>query len=294
MEVRAITLFIFGGVSQLTQEPAKPSVEFRMAIAGPATSIILGGIFWGIFFATRHSIEPLSAMVFWLGWINFLLAAFNMIPGFPLDGGRVLRSIIWWRSGKLRSATRIAATVGRGFGYLFIFGGILLVFIDFPNYSGLWIAAIGWILENAAAGSYRQVVFQDQLQGHKISEIMTRECPVVSPRLTAEALVNQYILASGLRCFAVVEDGRALGLVTMHNVKAVPREVWPLRTVREVMTPMDKLKTVRPDEDLSSAMQLLTEEDVNQLPVVENNRIIGMVGRDNLLSFIHTRTELGV
>lgn len=296
MEVRAITLFIFGGVSQLTQEPAKPSVEFRMAIAGPATSIILGGIFWGIFFTTRNSIEPLSAMASWLGFINFLLAAFNLIPGFPLDGGRVLRSIIWWRSGKLRSATRIAATVGRGFGYLFIFGGILLIFIDFERnlWAGLWIAAIGWILENAAAGSYRQVALQDQLQGHKISEIMTRECPVVSPRITAEALVHQYILASGLRCFAVVEDGRALGLVTMHNVKAVPREVWPLRTVREVMTPMDKLKTVRPDEDLSSAMQLLTEEDVNQLPVVENNRIIGMVGRDNLLSFVRTRAELGV
>lgn len=291
MEVRAITLFIFGGVSQLAQEPAKPSIEFRMAIAGPATSIILGGIFWGIFFATRHSIEPLAAMVSWLGLINFLLAAFNLIPGFPLDGGRVLRSIIWWRSGSLRSATRIAATLGRGFGFLFIFGGILLIFVD---WTFVWIAAIGWILENAAAGSYRQVVLQDQLRGHKISEIMTRECPVVSPRLTADELVNQYILASGLRCFAVVEDGRVLGLVTMHDVKAVPREVWPLRTVREVMTPMDKLKTVRPDEDLSSAMQLLTSEDVNQLPVVENNRIIGMVGRDNLLSFVHTRTELGV
>jgi Zn-dependent protease/CBS domain-containing protein len=294
IRVRAITLFILGGVSQLDQEPKKPGVEFRMAIAGPGTSIILGGIFWSIYFATRYSSEPLSELAFWSGYINMGLAVFNMLPGFPLDGGRVLRSILWWRSGNLQRATRIAATIGRGFGYLFIFGGILLILLDWREnlYSGLWIAAIGWILENAAAGSYQQVVLQDQLRGHKISDAMTRDCLVVSPGLTIEELVNQYILASGRRCFPVVENGRALGLITMQNVKAVPREVRHRRTVMEAMTPMDKLKQVSPDEDLSTAMQLLTDEDASQLLVVENNRIIGMVGRENLLSFIHTRAEL--
>ncbi len=294
IRVRAITLFILGGVSQLDQEPKKPGVEFRMAIAGPGTSIILGGIFWGIYFATRYSSEPLSELAFWSGYVNMGLAVFNMLPGFPLDGGRVLRSILWWRSGDLQRATRIAATIGRGFGYLFIFGGILLILLDWREnlYSGLWIAAIGWILENAAAGSYQQVVLQDQLRGHKISDAMTRDCLVVSPGLTIEELVNQYILASGRRCFPVVENGRALGLITMQNVKAVPREVRHRRTVMEAMTPMDKLKQVSPDEDLSTAMQLLTDEDARQLLVVENNRIIGMVGRENLLSFIHTRAEL--
>ena len=294
IRVRAITLFILGGVSQLDQEPKKPGVEFRMAIAGPGTSIILGGIFWGIYFATRYSSEPLSELAFWSGYINMGLAVFNMLPGFPLDGGRVLRSILWWRSGNLQRATRIAATIGRGFGYLFIFGGILLILLDWREnlYSGLWIAAIGWILENAAAGSYQQVVLQDQLRGHKISDAMTRDCLVVSPGLTIEELVNQYILASGRRCFPVVENGQALGLITMQNVKAVPREVRHRRTVMEAMTPMDKLKQVSPDEDLSTAMQLLTDEDASQLLVVENNRIIGMVGRENLLSFIHTRAEL--
>jgi Zn-dependent protease/CBS domain-containing protein len=294
IRVRAITLFILGGVSQLDQEPKKPGVEFRMAIAGPGTSIILGGIFWSIYFATRYSSEPLSELAFWSGYINMGLAVFNMLPGFPLDGGRVLRSILWWRSGNLQRATRIATTIGRGFGYLFIFGGILLILLDWREnlYSGLWIAAIGWILENAAAGSYQQVVLQDQLRGHKISDAMTRDCLVVSPGLTIEELVNQYILASGRRCFPVVENGRALGLITMQNVKAVPREVRHRRTVMEAMTPMDKLKQVSPDEDLSTAMQLLTDEDASQLLVVENNRIIGMVGRENLLSFIHTRAEL--
>lgn len=293
--VNAITLFIFGGVSQLAREPGKPRVEFRMAIAGPVTSIVVGGIFWAVYFATKDSVEPLSGLAFWLGYINLFLAAFNLIPGFPLDGGRVLRSIVWWRSGNLRRATWIAAIIGRGFGYLFIFGGIFLIILS-PRenlYSGLWIAAIGWILENAAVSSYRQVALQDQLRGHKISEIMTRDCPVVSPELTVEALVNQYILTSGRRCFPVVEDGQGLGLVTMHNVKVVPREAWHKRTVREVMTPMDKLKRIGPDEDISAAMQLLTDEGVNQLPVVENNRIIGMVARENLLAFVRTRAELG-
>jgi len=294
IQVNAISLFILGGVAQLAREPGKPSEEFRMAIAGPITSIILGGIFWAIYFPTRESIEPLSGLAFWLGYINLFLAAFNMIPGFPLDGGRVLRSILWWRSGNLRSATRIASTIGRGFGYLLIFGGIYYIFVDFDNlFQGLLMAFVGWFLENAAVGSYRQVALQDQLRGHKISEIMTRDCPVVSPRLTVEELVNQYILTSGRRCFPVVDDGHGLGLVTMHNVKVVPREEWPRRTVREVMTPMDKLKRVGPDEDLSSAMQLLTDEDVNQLPVIEGNRIIGMVARENLLAFVHTRAELG-
>lgn len=295
IQVNAITLFIFGGVSQLTREPGRPGVEFRMAIAGPATSIVLGGIFWAIYFATKDSIEPLSGLAFWLGYINLFLAGFNLIPGFPLDGGRVLRSILWWRSGNLRKATWIAAIIGRGFGYLLIFGGIYYIFVDVQKYlfQGLLMAFVGWFLENAAVGSYRQVALQDQLRGHKISEIMTLDCPVVSPRLTIEELVNQYILTSGRRCFPVVEDGQGLGLVTMHNVKVVPREEWHNRTVREVMTPMDKLKRVGPHEDLSSAMQLLTDEDVNQLPVVENNRIIGMVARENLLAFVHTRAELG-
>jgi predicted transcriptional regulator len=265
-----------------------------MAIAGPATSIVLGGIFWAIFFATEDPIEPLSAMAFWLGYINLSLAAFNLIPGFPLDGGRVLRSILWWRSGNLRSATRIASTIGRGFGYLLIFGGIYYIFVDLDNlFQGLFLAFIGWFLENAAVGSYRQVALQDQLRGHRISEIMTRDCPAVSPRITIEELVNQYILTSGRRCFPVVEDGRGLGLITIHNVKVVPREAWQSRTVREVMTPMDRLKRVGPDEDLSNAMQLLTDEDVNQLPVVEGDRIIGMVARENLLAFVHNRAELG-
>ncbi|MDM7999559.1 MAG: site-2 protease family protein [Dehalococcoidia bacterium] len=295
MTVKSITLFVFGGVSQIGQEPGRPSVEFRMAIAGPGTSLLLGAAFWGIFFATRHSVEPLSGLAYWLGYINISLVAFNLIPGFPLDGGRVLRSILWWRSGNVRSATRTASDIGRGVGFLFIFGGIALIFLNRSYWlSGIWLALIGWFLDNAAVGSYRQVALQDMLQGHTVSEVMSRDCQVISPSTTVEQTVNDYILKLGSRCLPVVEDGHTLGIVTLNNVKSMARELWPIRTVREAMMPLDKAKSVGPNDGLSKAMQLLNDEDLNQLPVMEGNSIVGMVGRDNLLSFIHARAELGM
>ncbi|RLC94629.1 MAG: protease [Chloroflexi bacterium] len=291
--IHSITLFVFGGVSQMTREPGQPEIEFRMALAGPLASLAIGGLCWGIWWLTRDVNEPVAAVAAWLGWINVVLAVFNLIPGFPLDGGRVLRSIIWWRNKNLRSATRTATTIGRGFGYLFIFGGIFLVF--FGNWiQGLWIAFIGWFLENAAVGSYRQVALHDMLQGHTVSEVMTRECPRVSPKLSLEQLVHDYILNSGRRCFPVVENDRPLGLVTVHNVKAIPRGLWAVKTVTDAMTPFDQLKWVQAGDDLSTVLQLMTDEDVNQLPVLQDGNIVGMVARDNLLSFINTRAELGM
>jgi len=293
LKVSAITLFIFGGVSQLTEEPKSPSVEFRLAVAGPGTSLVIGAACWGIFFATRYSASPVAGMTFWLGYMNVILAAFNMIPGFPLDGGRVLRSLIWWRSRNLRRSTRIASIVGRGFGYLFIFGGIVLVFIS-QYASGLSLLIVGWILENAAAGSYRQMALQDILRGHKVSEVMTQDCEVVPSTVTLEQLVNDHILVSGRRCYSVVDFGQALGLVTAHDVRAVERKLWPVKTVREIMTPIDKMRQARPDDDLSSVMYLLMEQNVDQVPVLQDSNIVGIVWRDSLLTFVHLRSELGI
>jgi len=291
--VRSITLFIFGGVSEITDEPKRPKDELLMALAGPLTSLVIGGVFWLIWFWLKDTTEFITGIAFWLGWINVFLAGFNLIPGFPLDGGRVLRSILWWRSGNLRSATRTASNIGRGVGYLFIFGGIWLIF--FGNwFNGLWLALIGWFLENAAVGSYRQLALKDMLEGHKVSEVMTRECLTVSQELTIEQLVNKHILASGQRCFPVAADGRVLGLITIHNIKAVPRDQWQTRTVKEAMTPFEKLKWVKPDQDLSSVLGILTEDDINQVPVVEDRDIVGMIARDNLLSFVSVRGELGM
>lgn len=295
--VQSITLFVFGGVSQITEEPKRPKDEFRMAIAGPLTSLILGGILWGIFFGVRNSdtfaLQFITAVTYWLGYINLALGVFNLIPGFPLDGGRVFRSIWWWRSHNLKSATRVAANIGRVIGFLFIFGGIYLVFTSYW-FNGIWLALIGWFLESAAVGSYRQLLMQEMLKGHVASEIMSRDCVLIPPETSIEHLVNQNILTAGRRCFPVVADSHLMGLMTLFDVRAVPRERWSTETVKEAMTPFEKLKWVKPDEDLSSLFRTLMENDINQVPVVENGQIVGMVSRENLLNFINIRSGLGI
>jgi Zn-dependent protease/CBS domain-containing protein len=288
--IRGITLFIFGGVSQMGQEPEKPQDEFRMAIAGPLTSLVLGGIFLAIWFFLKGLPEVVTAIASWLGWINIFLAGFNLVPGFPLDGGRVLRSLLWWRSQNLRSATKIASNVGRAVGYIFIFAGIWFIFQG-NWFNGLWLALIGWFLQSAAAGSYKQLALQETLRRHKVAEAMTTDCPMVSPETTIERLVQANILPSGRRCFPVVNNNGILGLVTIQDVKSVPRDQWITRTVREAMTPFNKLKTVGPEENLATVMQMLAEENINQVLVVKDNNIIGMVARDNLLTFINLHGE---
>jgi Zn-dependent protease len=295
--VQSITLFVFGGVSQITEEPKRPQDEFRMAIVGPLTSLVWGGILWGIFFAVRNidnfAAQFVTAVTYWLGYINLALGVFNLIPGFPLDGGRVLRSILWWRTGNLMSATRVAANIGRIIGFLFIFGGIYLVFTPYwPN--GIWIALIGWFLESAASGSYRQLQLQEMLKGHNASEIMSRDCVFIPPETNIERLVNENILTSGRRCFPVVADDKVTGMMTLHNVRSVPRERWATETVREAMTPFDKLKWVRPDEELTNVFRVLMENNINQVPVVQDGQIVGMVTRENLLNFMNVRSGLGI
>ena len=296
LEIESITLFFLGGVSQISGEPKSAGDEFRMAGAGPFSSLILGGIFLIIFFALRGTdtvpAQFGTAVAYYLGFINILLGIFNLIPGFPLDGGRVFRSIVWWRTKNMQSATRIASTVGRVFGFLFILAGIYLIFTGTYFLDGIWLILIGWFLESAAAGSYRQLILQDMLKGHTASEIMSQDCMTVSPDLTVEAVVNENIMTSGRRCFPVVENDRTEGLMTLHNVRAVPREAWSTTRVKEVMTPLGKVKAVSPDEDLNTVMQVLVQNDINQVPVVFEDKVVGIVARDNLMNFINVRSEL--
>lgn len=289
--VPSIVLFILGGVSEMTAEPKKPRAEFWLAIAGPATSLCLGLLFWGIWTLTQDTSEHVAAVAELVSGVNILVAVFNMIPGFPMDGGRVLRSILWWRTGNLRSATQTASIVGRGIGYLFILGGIVLIF-SHHLLNGLWMIFLGWFIQNLAAGSYREVAMRDKLHGHTVSEAMTHECIVVTPEVTIEQLVTDYILRFGHRCFPVEKEGHLVGLVTLHDVKAVPHEIRTSAVVEEIMVPLHALKWVRPDEDLSHAMQLLIDGDINQLPVMEDGTVVGMIGRDNVLSFLKSQADL--
>jgi len=286
--IHSITLFIFGGVSQMSEEPKTPKDELRIALAGPLTSIALGLFFWAVWYWLGPHSEFVLAIAFWLGIINLALAAFNLIPGFPLDGGRVLRSILWWRNQDLHQATRTASIIGRGVGYLFIFGGIFFMFQGLWL-NGLWLALIGWFVEHAAVGSYRQAVMLNMLQGHTAREVMTLDCPAIPPELTLEALVNEHIFTAGHRCFPVITDSGALGLVTLSDIRAVPRTLWTTKRVSEAMTPLGKMKSVSPDEDLSNVLRVLTEDSINQVLVVENGDITGVISRDNLLSFINLR-----
>ncbi len=295
MEVKSIVLFALGGVSQIGSEPRTAGDEFRMAFAGPATSLVLGGVFMGIWYLLvdipGFGYQFAAAIIFWLGVINLILGVFNLIPGFPLDGGRVLRSIIWQINKDIRKSTRIASNVGRAIGFLFIAGGIWLIFTG-NFFNGIWIAIIGWFIQSAASSSYQQLVLQDLLKEHAATEIMNRECTAVDPDISIERLVNENILVSRQRCFPVVENGHIEGLVTLDNVRAVPPGQRSTTTVSQAMVPLDKLKSVRPNDDLSTVMTIMTENDVNQVPVIQGRDIIGMIGRDNLINFINTQGQL--
>ncbi|MCX7911525.1 MAG: site-2 protease family protein [Dehalococcoidales bacterium] len=295
--VHSITLFVFGGVSQITEEPSKPQDEFRMAVAGPLSSLVLSGILFGIYYGfgntANFAAQFVRAITYWLGYINLVLGIFNLVPGFPLDGGRVLRSIIWWQRRDLRSATKIASAIGRIIGFLFIFGGIWLAFSG-QWFSGIWLALIGWFLESAAQGSYQQVILRGILKGHRASEVMSRDCVMIPPETTIDRLVYENILTSGRRCFPVIAGNKVIGLMTLSDVRAIPRDRWATATVREAMTPLERLKWVRPEEELSRAFQLMAENDINQIPVLEDSQIVGMITRENLLNFVNIRTGLGI
>ncbi len=295
--VKSITLFIFGGVSLMTREATRARDELLMAGAGPACSLVIGGLFVLLHLFTRSTIEPVAAMAYWLAYINVALAIFNLIPGFPLDGGRVFRSLLWRVTGNYKLSTQIATRVGQGVGYLFILGGILIVFLrpfGLDWFSGLWLAFIGWFLENAASASYRQVQWREALQGFSASQVMTSDCPVIPPNVTVNQLVQGYIFISGRQCFLVADKGGIEGVLVLDNIKSIPQQNWNVTQVREIMTPIDKLKIARPDQDALSILEQMDESEINQMPVVSEGGIIGLITRDSLMRFLRIHSELGM
>jgi len=295
--IKSITLFIFGGVAQMTREARSAGAELKMAAAGPACSLAIAGLFYLVFFLTQNTIVPVAAMAFQLAYINAALAIFNLIPGFPLDGGRVFRSILWRVTGNYKRSTRIATRVGEGVGYLFILGGILIIFLrplGLDWFSGLWLAFIGWFLKNAASSSYRQAQWRGALRGLTASQVMTSNYPVVPSSVTVSQLVQGYIFTNGRGCFLVADEGRVTGVLTLHNIKSVPQPNWGMVQVGEIMTPVDKLKIAHPDQDVLIILEQMDESNVNQMPVVSEGRVIGLITRDNLIRLLRTRSELGV
>ncbi len=295
--IKSITLFIFGGVALMTREARSAGAELKMAVAGPACSLAIGGLFGLLWFFNPGLSEPIATMLLWLAYINGALAVFNLIPGFPLDGGRVFRSLLWRFTGNYQRSTRIATRVGQGVGYLFILGGILIIFLrpfGLAWFNGLWLAFIGGFLGNAASASYRQAQWREALQGFTASQVMTSDYPVVPLSITVSQLVQRYIFTSGRGCFLVADEGGVRGILTLHNIKSVPQPNWGVIQVREIMTPIDKLKIAHPDQDALSILEQMDESNISQMPVVSGGGIIGLITRGDLIRLLRTRSELGI
>jgi len=288
--VRSINLFIFGGVAQIGAEPPSAAAELAIAVAGPAVSLALAAIFWAAK-PVVAGIQPLWGMFKYLAYINFMLVVFNLIPGYPLDGGRVFRAVVWAATRSMSRATLIAANVGRFFGFLFIFYGVWQAFAG--NLGGLWIAFIGWFLESAASTQAQQVTFQGMLSGHEVSQAMSPRCIAVPADLTLQQVVDQHILGGGRRCFLVNRGETTVGLMTLHRIREVPRAQWPTTSTAQVMLPLEKLKLLAPDTELWAALQEMDRDGVNQLPVVSGGKVVGMLTREDVITFLRTLRELG-
>ena len=291
LPVKSITLFLLGGVSNLESEPEKPGVEFVVAIVGPLSSVALAGIFWVVDFLGWAPVGPVKATTDYLVTINILLAAFNILPGFPLDGGRVLRSIIWGATNNLKQATNIASTVGQVFGWLMIAGGIFMALTG-NLISGIWLAFIGWFLNGSAAASRRELEMRTMWLNVRVSTVMNESMETVGPNLPIETLVNEVYIKKGIRVVPVSVEGRLQGIVTLSDVKKVPANEWRNTPVSAVMARMP-LQTIKPDDNMSVAVQMMAEHGLNQLPVIVGDTIVGMLCRADIIRYVQVHYELG-
>lgn len=294
--IHKITLFLLGGVAQIESEPTKASTEFWMAIAGPAMSVAVGviclalalvtGWHWGHIPGT-----PVTAVLVWLGYINLILAAFNLIPGFPMDGGRVLRAIIWWSTRDGRKATRIAARVGQAIGWLFILWGVWQLFTG-RDFGGLWIALIGWFLLQASSSTLTTAEARTVLTGLTVGQLMSHDCATIGQNLDVQTFVDSYLLGSSFRCYVVTDGQRPLGIVTPREIREINRRDWPLKKVTDVMVPLDKLHLVSPETPALEALNELSSDDVDQLPVLDQGTLVGVLSRSSIMQELQKRSEL--
>ncbi len=312
--VRNITLFLFGGVSNTQREPDSPKTEFWMALLGPLTSLVIGGLL--VWFTTlgisamdysmesiSENIEQLSpplTLLLWLGSVNITLGVFNLIPGFPLDGGRILRSILWAITDNLRRATRWASWVGQGIAWLLTLSGIAMIFgaripilgSGFSN--GLWLAFIGWFLNNAASQGYQRVMIQDVLEGVSVRQMMRANPPTVPPGCTVDSLVQDHIMGTDDQSFPVLEGEHIVGLVTLQDVREVERDKWPATHVRDIMTQVEQLTMTQADQDAAEAMEKLMQRDVRQLPVLQDEKLAGLLRRKDVVKWLQLNSEIGL
>jgi Zn-dependent protease/CBS domain-containing protein len=295
--VRSITLFALGGVANVERESSDAASEFWMAIAGPIASVIVGLVFLGIARlagwqpSAGTPPSPLWAGFVWLGYINVALAVFNMIPGYPLDGGRVLRAIVWGINHNPVRATRFSADVGQFIAIAFIVFGFFRFFFA-GTFGGLWLALIGWFLSDAAAASRATADISVALGNVRAGDVMSQDCPAVEGNLNLRTFAEDYLMRTGRRCFVVLQNGRHWGLVSIDQLKAADRNRWALTTVADIAVPLDRLRAVSPETPLATALELMARENINQLPVISNGELAGIISRANIVQYMETRQEL--
>jgi Zn-dependent protease/predicted transcriptional regulator len=293
--IRRITLFLFGGVSQLTRESPNPATELKIAVAGPAVSFLLGGICGALYFVTSGAgaLGGVRPVLKYLAIVNVMLGGFNLIPGFPLDGGRLLRAILWKATGNLRRATYVATRVGSILGIVFVAFGFLAVFRGDFVY-GLWMVMIGLFLRQAAEAGYFQVLVDGALKGMKVHEVMKTDVVTVPETLTLQSLVDDYFFKHHYDCFPVADAGRGrlLGLVTLNEVKHVPKERWGETTVADVMQRGAEELSVSPDDDVSAVLRRVIKDQCGRLPVVERGAVVGIVTRKDIMEALRVLSDL--
>lgn len=290
--VNSITLFILGGVSNLEEEPAKPSAEFAMAIAGPLTSFVLALIFWGISFIPQDAANPGAALFAYLALINLFLGGFNLLPGFPLDGGRVLRSIIWGSTGDLVKATNIAGIIGQVIGWMLIGAGVVTIFLA-GLFTGLWLAFIGWFLNSAADSSRKEIALRERLSLVKVREVIRPVPETIGPQTTVDEMVRNIFSRQHGRAVPVCDGERLIGIVTITDIKKVPQDSWAITPVERIMS-RDPLYTVTPDDNLNTVMQLLIKHDINQVLVKQDEKCAGLLSRADIINHLRFIQELGL
>jgi Zn-dependent protease len=286
IRVQDITLFLFGGATRARVESRGPGDEFLIAVVGPLTSVILAVLFWAVDVFGRGGLpRPLSGAFGYLAWVNLLLAGFNLVPGFPLDGGRLLRSAIWKASGSFRRATRVASLAGQGVGWLLVAGGV--AFLLTGNLAGgIWFAFIGWFLVQGARASYQELQVREMLRGVEAHDVMAGNLLRIPPELTVQQAVDEYFMRYDHGAFPVDEHGSTIGLLTMRAVRRAPREQWPIRRVRELMVPLGDQVVVSPRARMDQVMSKLEESDVNRVLVVDDGEVVGIITPSDLTRWL--------
>jgi len=280
--ILGITLFIFGGVAQMKGEPPTPKAEFKIAIAGPLSSFFLSGVFFTLYTAVEN--PSIKALFAYLTQINLILGVFNLIPGFPMDGGRVLRSIIWGKTKNYFNATRKASNLGQKIALFFIIFGLFSFLMGFPG--GLWLMLIGWFLHTAAQASYQQVSLQENLSDLKVKDIMVKDIVTIRSSVTLDEAVNEYFLRYGYGGFPVFEGGRFIGIVTLKEIKDIPREDWGKVKVSDVAISYSREVEISPGDDVTKALELMVTKDKGRLVVTEGNKIVGLITRNGIARYI--------